>query len=244
MSGGWGWGWGWDMVGGAYIGKVLSYSPIAYWPLNETSGTTAVCQVNTAQNGTYARNVSTMGTGTGIGDGNTAPAFDGTNDCVNIYTATFIGAFDGTEGTLALWVKVNGSGVWSDGVERYVARLRADTNNYVRNQKHTAQGDWRWIYKAGGSIEAQTPTLSSTAWFHAAITWSDSADQVKYYIDGTQSGSTDTSVGTWVGSLGSTTTVIGSSMSTPSDVWHGYLAHVAVWTSALTQPQLAALATV
>ena len=37
-----------DLAGGlvaeTYIEKILSYGPIAYWPLNESSGTTAYCQ--------------------------------------------------------------------------------------------------------------------------------------------------------------------------------------------------------
>jgi hypothetical protein len=246
MSDGWGWGWGsGGFVGGQpYYAKVLSYSPIAYWQMAETSGTTAVCSVDTNQNGTYARDVSTMGTGTGIGDGNTAPAFDGTNDVLNAYSATLAGAFDGTEGTIALWCRVNAAGVWSDSTERYAFRFEADANNYVRNEKHTAVGDFRWLYKADGATEVQVSTLSTTAWFHAAITWSDTNDQVIYYVGGVQQGSIDTTVGTWAGPLANTLTVIGAGITTPLIVWYGWLAHAAVWTSPLTQPQLADLATV
>jgi len=37
------WGWAWDIRASSYIAKVMSYSPIAYWPLNETAGADAIC---------------------------------------------------------------------------------------------------------------------------------------------------------------------------------------------------------
>ena len=52
------------MGGQTYSGRILATNPIAYWPLNETTGTAAVCPVNAAMNGTYNRDVSLMGTGT------------------------------------------------------------------------------------------------------------------------------------------------------------------------------------
>ncbi|GAI14148.1 unnamed protein product, partial [marine sediment metagenome] len=78
----------------AYDDKVLGMDPIAYWPLSETSGLVANCLVNPAQNGVYTG--VTLGQ-PGIGDGNTAPYFDGTNDYVDVLTAAFIAAYNGSE---------------------------------------------------------------------------------------------------------------------------------------------------
>jgi len=90
----------------AYWERVMATDPIAYWPLWETSGTVARCLINPAQNGAYNSNVSGWPPGPGIGDGNTAPFFDGTNDYVNPFSVTFRGRFNGAEGTVMIWAKV------------------------------------------------------------------------------------------------------------------------------------------
>ena len=74
------------MGGGTYADRVMRYGPIAYWPLWEASGTVAHCLVNPLQNGTYNSPVQGWPPGTGIGDGNTAPWFDGATSFVNIFS--------------------------------------------------------------------------------------------------------------------------------------------------------------
>ena len=120
--------------GGSYMGKVLGIGggPIAYWPLSESSGTNAVNEQGTAaRDGTFARNVTTMGTGTGIGDGNTAPDFDGTNDYCDVYSVSFRDAFNGAEGTVSLWAQVSGVGIWTDSTRHDLVMLYADASNYM-----------------------------------------------------------------------------------------------------------------
>ena len=81
--GGWGWGFaGSDGAapGASYVSKVLSYSPIAYWALDEASGA-AVCRVNAAQNGTHT--AVTLGQ-TGIGDVEQGPEMQVAASCVAV----------------------------------------------------------------------------------------------------------------------------------------------------------------
>ena len=103
--------------GGAasYVSRVLGFGPIAYWPLYESSGTTAACLVNAAQNGTYSADVSLWPPGPGIGDGNTAPEFDGATEWVNIDTAALVAAFNGAEGSFLIWARVFNVGGTSSG---------------------------------------------------------------------------------------------------------------------------------
>jgi hypothetical protein len=75
-------------------------------------------------------------------------------------------------------------------------------------------------------------------------TWSKSGDAMKLYIDGSQSGTTQAGLQSWVGSLASTTCVIGASNNSASDPWNGWLAHAAVWTTPLSDAEALALATV
>jgi hypothetical protein len=237
----------------SYEEKVLSYSPIAYWPLNETSGTTADNAEGTAaRDGTYARNVTTMTTGTGIGDGNTAPLFDGVNDYCDIYSDSLRDAFDGTgetEGTLSAWIKASGAGVWTDGTNRATINLQANTSNVVRFTRGTVNNRINLTYVASGvNTEVQDDSVKTTAWYHFALTWSLTADEVKAYTNGAQIGSTQAGLGTWGAgaNLADTDTVIGADDTDggPTGPWDGYLAHVAIWTTPLSAGDITALATV
>ena len=225
-----------------YIEKVLTYSPIAYWPLNETSGTTADNAEGTAaRDGTYV-NTPTLNQ-TGIGDGNGAPLFTPASaEYVNVQTASLASAFSGAAGTLHLWCKVSASGVWTDGSLDMAVRLFADSNNYVNLYKNTTNNQLFMAYKAGGTAEqVSISSVSTTDWFAFGVTWSKAAEEVKLYLNGSQSGATQTSLGTWAGSLG--TSRLGDD-GFSSWYWNGYLAHAAVFTSPLGSTAMAALATV
>jgi hypothetical protein len=182
---------------------------------------------------------------TGIGDDNTCPLFDGTNDFNNIYTATFIAAFSGAAGTVAGWAKVSAAGVWTDGSTNLIVSLRVDVNNRVLIFKDAGNNVLTYYYRAGGTAESiGKSSISETGWMHLALTWDKTADQVKAYYNGVQEGATQTGLGTWVGALGATTTVIGAQSTGPANTWSGNLAHWGVWTSALNADSILDLATV
>ncbi len=150
--------------------------------------------------------------------------------------------FDGEEGTFAAWLKVYNASVWTDANYRQIIRFRVDANNEVNMAKGAASNKLAIQYNAGGTNKTATPDCSATTWTHFALTWSKAADQVKVYIDGSQSGATITGLGAWAGTP--TTTIIGAANATPTSVWNGYLAHAAVWTTPLSAAEILALATV
>lgn len=228
-----------------YINKVLGIEPanlIAYWPQNEASGITADNAEGTvARDGTY----TSVALGQlGIGDGNTCPLYDGAASILNIYSASLRDAFNGDEGTLAVWARVSGAGVWTDGTTRYVVNLRVDANNYIYIIRSSVNNTLLYRYMAGGTLEANAITLSDTGWIHLAMTWSAAADEVKYYLNGSPEGATDTALGTWAGNLSSSNTVIGAANTVPQNVWDGYIAHTKLWTKPLTGAQIGQLAQV
>lgn len=226
----------------AYTNKVKALSPIAYWPLAESSGTIIVDESGNGRNGTYTG--VDLGQ-TGIGDGRTCPLFDGVNDVGNVFSASLQGAFNGSEGTIALWAKVSGSGVWTDAATRWCAIFRVDGNNLVGIQRSTTNNRLQVTYIAGATNKTITKdSLTTTNWMHVAITWSKAADQVIMYFGGVQNGATLTVLGTWAGSLATTATNIGARFTTPDQIWDGYLAHVALWTTPLNSTQIASLAVV
>ena len=241
-------GVGGSVVWDQYIAKVLRYAPIAYWPLNETSGTVAHCLVNGAQNGTYSSDVSAMGTGMGIGDGNTAAYFDGANDYCNIYTATFDAAFNGATGSAIIWCRVNAAGTWTDGAGRYALNLRQNNDNQYVFRKSTVNNVLNIDAEAGnGAITFTSAANTTTDWIMLGLTWSDSnnADEAKSYQNGSQFNVTSAALNAWaVGGLAAANTMIGAINNTPVVPWHGWLAHAAVFDYVLNAVQMLDLATV
>ena len=228
-----------------YIQKVLGSNPIAYWPLDEKSGTVARCYVNPAQNGTYARDVSVMTTGAGIGDGNTSPTFDGANDFVDIYSATLAAAFSVAAGSVALWARVSAAGIWTDGSNDVLSHIGVNgTTNFVRLMKAAAADNIQASYVAGGVTDTSAAVYNNVAWFQAAFSWDTAADQAIFYLGGVQQGAALETLGVWAGALGATVCAIGAQTTTPALPWSGWLAHCIVWDRALAPAEIAALAVV
>ena len=227
-----------------YSSKVLSYSPIAYWPLWEAAGGVAECLVNPAQNGAYTG--VTLGQ-PGIGDGRTSPLFDGLTDYVDIFSATLAGVFNGSEISVVIWVKPYTSGVWNDGSNRRPFGLLSDTNNRIYSLNDGAE-TMEYTTRAGGTWDSVS--VSSAAygalWQMLAITKSKTADAVKAwrYVSGSggQTGTTQTGLGIYANALSDAR--IGSLASSTGHLWYGWLAHCMLWDSALAEATLAALATV
>lgn len=225
-----------------YDKKVLGYNPDAYWPLWEASGGVAQCLVNSAQNGAY--------TGVTLGDtttpwGDPAPFFDGVNDFVDIYSATFDGVFDGADGSLMIWNKVYNAGVWTDGQTHNILRFEVDGSNTIYPQYSNAANTMNVPYKAGvATVWVTHAPISSVDWLHWGFTWSASSDEVKLYLNGIQVGGTQNGLGVWSGGpLMNTRTVIGAATTDPVLQFYGWEAHCAVWAgTVLTQPQFADLA--
>ena len=229
----------------AYTNKVIALSPIAYWPMAETSGLTMLDASGNGRNGAYKGAGEPLLGQTGIGDGRTAPLFDGTNDFANAFSASLQGAFNGAAGTIAQWVKVSAAGVWSDGTTRRSLQFQVDALNLVRFGRGTVNNQFTVAYTAAGVTKSITVTTAApTGWVHFAITWSAAADEVKVYMNGVQQGATQTILGIWLGSLAATLTTIGANGTGGTNPWSGYVAHAAVWDSALSAAQIATLAVV
>ena len=231
------------LSGQTYAEKVLSYGPIAYWPLWEAAGPTAECLVNSpAQDGTYTG--VTLGQ-PGIGDGNTCPFFDGTNDYVDIWSAAFAAAFNGSEGTLAYWVKGFNVGVWTDSVIRQTVRILADGNNLIDGGARDPADNNRLVnyFRAGGTWENRSNVgITTVDWFFLTMTWSALADEVIYYWNGAWL-ETDVGLGAWAGAPAANNTVIGARVIPVGSPWYGYLAHSQVYDYAAPPTVVADLAT-
>jgi hypothetical protein len=229
-----------------YAAKVLNTSSgclIGYWPMWDVSGTTADNYEGTiARDGTYA--VPGLGQ-TGIGDGRTSASFDGSTAYCDIFSSSLCTVFSGAEGTLMAWAKVSASEVWADGTPRVMVNLYIDVNNEISFSRGTSNDTIRLLYKAGGTLElVDYGSLSGTNFHCFVMTWSKTGEIVRYFYDGIPTGAADENLGIWAGDLVNTTTVIGAYSTTPTNVWDGSIAHVAIWKTPLTAAQILNLASV
>lgn len=214
---------------------------IAYWKLGETSGTTADDSSATGADGVYS-GTYTLGQ-TGIGDGSLSTLFTPTTGRVSLAAtiATLDTPFDGAEGTLFAWAKVNAAGVWSDGASRFIASLGFNASNRIFLNKTQFANLATGTYVAGGTTEQITISTSTTAWFSIAVTWKKAAEEVKCYFNGAQNGATAGTLGVWTGALASGSSAIGDSTSAGGVGWSGNIAHVAAWKVALTAAEIASI---
>ncbi len=223
------------MSGGrTYIDKVMGYLPIAYWPLNEASGSTAVCRVNSAQNGTYSNVTLNQSVTDANGVSFVCPRFDGSNSLVNILTATLIAAFDGLSGSLAFWARVFNVGVWTDGTSRYMVMLYVDASNYIIPIRSVGDNELTHTYRAAGTSEniADNGGLSDTDWMHIVFTW-DSSAKFTVYRNATQIGTPQAIAGSWSGGDFTIANIGGN--NGPGNVFNGWIAHVAIFDEILDQ---------
>jgi hypothetical protein len=228
--------------GSLYTSKVIATGPLVYFPLNESSGTTAYNRgLLASANGRYA----------GVDLANLAgpkspflhPYFDGVNDYCDIDSAALDAAYNGQLGSLAVWYKMADMSVWTDGnYHRFVRLDRASAIHRITLMKDMANNTLIWDYVANSVIKRVSDlTHADTNWHFMAVTWSLAANQMKAYFDGAQIGSTQTGLGTWAaGSLDNA--MLGALNTTPTNVHKGWLAHAALWTRVLSDSEILSLA--
>ena len=153
----------------------------------------------------------------------------------------------GDQGTIIAWAQV-AAGAWVDGITRYMFMLSIPGfGSYVNIVKTVAVNTVIFTYKAGGVTESQiTAGLTSLNFVPYGITWDISAGatgEVRYYVDGIPGGAVDVALGTWIGDLSVTQTVIGAASTLPGSIWSGPLAPLLVFNEAKSPAEMLYLST-
>jgi len=177
-----------------YLGS--SNGLVGYWTMDGSNvnwKTGLIIDSSGKNNSGIMKNMATS-TATVPGKIGQALNFDGTNDQVT-FTSVPPG-FNVSEGTMSLWFSLQPMSNYGE-----LVNVRTDGNNEVSAGWVNSKNQFRFAYTAGGTIKSvSTSTISeNNIWYHSAMTWSKSNDQLKVYFSGIQASTTQTNLGTWVG---------------------------------------------
>lgn len=171
-----------------YSSEVLADSPLLYWRLGESSGTTAVDASGNSRNGTYNGGPTLGVTGLLTGDSNTAVTFDGVNDYVTGAAPATTSAF-----TIEFWFKGSAS-----GGQLLMTRYPSTSGQrlfYVGVGSGGAAGKVEFAVKNNAGVEASVfgATLIGAGARHIVCTYDGSASRI--YLNGSLDGTSTTVTG-------------------------------------------------
>ncbi len=164
--------------GAGYASTIKSDTPLAYWRLGETSGTTAKNDMGSSYAGSYTSSPSLGQNGVLLGDGNSAVTFDGSSAYVSIpYNSALnpSGAF-----SVELWAYPTSLNSQYQGV----VASRAYPNGWVIYKDNN--NNWSfWINSGAGMLAVTSPdAISNSTWYHLVATFDGTT--AKLYVNGIQ----------------------------------------------------------
>jgi hypothetical protein len=153
-----------------------------------------------------------------------------------------VDGFLGDKGTVIAPAQVANAGVWTDGLGRNILRVNnAAGTDFIQITKINTD-ELRFRYKAGASDNTHDFAITPLDYFLLGITWNAEDDVLRYFHNGPQIGA-DGGLGTWLGDLNPTASVIGAGSTAPVAVWSGNIAPVSLWSEALSPDEMRYLGT-
>ena len=234
------------------VKKIRSSDLMAYWPLNEESGTVVLDVGPNGENATSASLVRIPSTrGFAAPDGGRCAEFATTGSMIDIY-GTFSATIAVAEGTLMAWVAMPSTALNSTTKQQIVI-LAADTANAIGIDFDTTANRFSGDYFAGAAEATYSTTFGKLVyndywaagrplWHHLALVYSKAAaatvGSVVLYVDSVASTACAT-LGVWTGAFASTACSIGSTNPvTKTAGFTGHIAHVAWWKAPLTSAEV------
>jgi hypothetical protein len=208
---------------------VAQDTPVGWWKLDDTSGTTIVDSSTTADNGSSVNTPTLSVAGAGAGTG-TSITFNGTNQYVTIphNSATDVGDIFSVEA----WVKFSGSGTY------VIVSHGWDNNNaHLVPELLVVSGVWRLVFPNIQTIGVSNgPVINDNAWHHLVATknaasihlYQDGADVTSSPINST--GANGTTKGWTIGARDQNGVI--------QNYFPGSIDEVAIYNHALTQPRV------
>lgn len=211
---------------------------IAYYPLDETSGTVVYDRSGNGRNGAYV-NSPTLANAQAP-SGKLAPLFTGASaQYINLVTSGLQTAWPGQEGSISFWVKADSAARWDNATDThlFISSVNASNAVVIQHQGATAKS-LRATYLAGTTLKGGNYTLIyPSSWVHVSFSWSKAADQLIIRYNGAPT-PTITGLGTWTG----TPITLRIAAATGGAQWTGWLADWVFTNRAITDAEAYLLA--
>jgi hypothetical protein len=208
---------------------------VAYWPLNETSGSVVVnLEGTTARNGTYVGS-PTLANAFGPFKESLVSLFNGSTQFANIISESLKTALGVTRGTLMFWGKAS-TNVWGDAITQSTIDFRSNNNNELLLAGHspsTAPNIIRVQFRrAGGASVIGNSPFSSLNWFQEILTWSNT-DSIRQYVNSFLVYASPSNFVPW-DAVFDRGRIAAAATASPANYWPGWFSHVAFWNKALS----------
>lgn len=218
--------------GVSYSDLVLQSSPIGFWPLTETSGTSAADLSGNSRNGTYTGGYVLADTQLANSLAKTVK-FDGTDDYVDINDASVWSPTGGAgKLTVEAWIKPS-------AVNRSAAMILAKYQEW--QLRIESDGKVLWDINTGlSSIMTCTSSSALTAntVYHIMATYDRSVAKVELFINGTSVASSTSATGSVSDSINNVQ--IGRRSDNGGNEFIGIIGYVAIYPTALNSTVAAA----
>ena len=208
----------------SYPGEVWQDAPIAYWRMNEISGTLGAAIVGATLQYT---NMGTMGTASGIQDDGYSAFFNGTSSYGNV------GNLYPPTANMTISAMINPTSV--SGTDTIVSKGSSTTQGYSL-ELVSGRLTFRSRSSAGNQVATGATTLAINTWYHVAGVRDTSTNTIRVYVNGVQDGSTAIS-----GTVSSSTNNFNvGRLQTGANYFAGRIDEVAIYSTALSVTRLAA----
>ena len=219
-----------------YAQEVLADSPVAYWRLEETSGSTVTDQTGNEHDGTvFGADLNVSGP-TGLGS---AAYFDGVDDRIDVTNDAALSGWD--DFTVEFWTldPINLKDTSKYPIANYSPlgsqRSWGVVDNGVLNQMVILLSTNGVSFTAMNDAAIPGSDFSSTLWHH--VVFRRSGSTVESFLDGVKGGTSDTFSGTLHASTARLTL---GSRSDITSYWKGTLDEPAVYDTALSDARILA----
>lgn len=224
----------------SYDKKALRTSNlIAYWPMNEESGTVVHDMGPNGFNGVSAGLIRVPGKRSFLGpDGSRCALFESASSDINLIAAApssstvkSWGKGSQTTGSIAVWVAIPQNNL--KGTTRMdVCRFAVDDNNEIEIYFDTSAYRFAMLYNGGGTGVTNNSSLAynidggsqNPQWHHLCMTYTTAT--MLTYLDGdVETDEADTTSSTWSGNYATNLMNVGvtSTTATTSSFFNGYM---------------------
>jgi hypothetical protein len=166
-----------------YSATVLADHPVAYWRMDETTGTTMADATGNANNGHYA-GIYTLGQPGAIGGGSAAVAFDGQSGAASVLSSTSLQV---NTVTIEAWINKRADTEYGVYVAKNVEPGGGAGSGWFQllNSHHNGKLEFR-VTSDGSPSVVSNSTLALNTWYYVVATYDGST--AKLYVNGKPDG--------------------------------------------------------